>query len=474
MTKTKISELLSIPRSFDEISVDPPNPYQLFGLPVGESDEAKLANTVSEAIQRLHSIKSQSDLNTWTRAVGWVKDGGRILLDPEKKRELDSRLGISSTDDPLIAYLPKSNPLRMLGPVVPAPVRTDEPLVPKPAVNRMTGSPELVSAVQERPFDSGSGTSLRRRKSPIGMIGFAVTTVALLAVVGSLAWVLFDRSPPIANANGDAFELQGSNENPTPPPAFDPVFHAPPNWAASKPDSVPEDAGTQPSPLDIDPAPIALEQPESPMQAMAMPEEEKPNQESPAMMATDEPESMLSPEMIAEMDIAIGRTSAAIRNTDWQQMSAFAKKSAEMPGTDQQLRTAESLYEIVDLANHYREGIRRGIETLNTGSDFEIDFGVRVIVVEASPERLVVRLNAKTHRYLFDQIPLLLAHRLSTFAMPSDSPSTIAAKAAFEAISKNATPEHRQRSLKILESINKEIPGADPKLVAEGLRRLYE
>ncbi|TWU35806.1 hypothetical protein Q31b_52410 [Novipirellula aureliae] len=377
----------------------------------------------------------------------------------------------SFADDPLKAYLPKSNPLAMLTSEMP--VAEQSANTAADAIEPPTSFAKPCSPVQARPKGPGRRTVSRRRRSPVGIFIFAGVAVAFVTILCSLAWMFLYRSSPVASAIPAASKRDDSNESRTLSPEFDPVFHSP---SKSEPDitsDVVTDAGNQPFPSELASEPIVVEQPDVPMLPPGSAKEEESVLENP-MMPTEAHQSTLTPDMIAAMEIAIGRTSASIRNADWQQMSSLAKTCVEMPGTDHQLRIAESLYQISDLANHYRDGIRRGIETLKAGSDFEIDFGVRVIVVEATPQRLVVRLNAKTHRYLFDEIPLLLAHRLSTFSMSEKSPTTIAAKAAFEAISKNATPEHRQRSIRVLESINEQVPDFEPKLVAEGLQRLYE
>jgi hypothetical protein len=96
-----------------------------------------------------------------------------------------------------------------------------------------------------------------------------------------------------------------------------------------------------------------------------------------------------------------------------------------------------------------------------------------VIIVEKGEDLLVVRFNTKNRSYTFDEFPFPLAHKLATFAMDAGTPTFLAAKAAYQALSPKATPAHRDEAVDWLESINEPIEGADPKRVAATIKSLF-
>jgi len=83
--------LLSLPPG-----VNSPDPYAVLGLPVGESDPAKIAAAIKSVVARLNSVKASADPSAWNQAAIWVKESRRIFSEPALKARLDQKLGVAS------------------------------------------------------------------------------------------------------------------------------------------------------------------------------------------------------------------------------------------------------------------------------------------------------------------------------------------------------------------------------------------
>lgn len=180
----------------------------------------------------------------------------------------------------------------------------------------------------------------------------------------------------------------------------------------------------------------------------------------------------LSDEMIAQADLALDRVRQLIQTANWSEMKAVAEAAQDQPMSAMQQQQAEDLYAVADLASYYRVGIERAIADLKIGNDFEVTDGVRVIIVEAGPDQLVVRYDAKNRAYSLNELPWSLAHKLGSFSMP-ENPSTEAAKAVYQAIAPNANQGYREQALQWLEEMEGEVEGADPRRLAETIRSLF-
>jgi hypothetical protein len=217
------------------------------------------------------------------------------------------------------------------------------------------------------------------------------------------------------------------------------------------------------------------------------PADEPPIQEPPpAMSPSDSDLTMNRPDsgnatiapapltdaMIAEANQTLAKVRDLIRQARWTEMKAAADAATQMPLTETQKVNAQSLYELAELATYYRGGIERALDDLTVGSELPVTDSFRVIVVEKAQDLLVVRYNGKNRSFTMDEFPLSLAHRLASFNIPA-SPTTTAAKAAYQAIAPKTTDAYRAEAIDWLRQINEEIEGADPKRLADTIARLF-
>ena len=126
-----IQELLGLPSD-----VTQPNAYQLFGLELGESDQATIHAAIARRISALKKAKSKAPPETWKRAAMAVQAAQRTLKDPAAKAKLDASFGIiaepATLNEPAAAK-PVTDPLASLLPsATTSPITASAP-VPQPA-----------------------------------------------------------------------------------------------------------------------------------------------------------------------------------------------------------------------------------------------------------------------------------------------------------------------------------------------------
>ncbi len=161
-----------------------------------------------------------------------------------------------------------------------------------------------------------------------------------------------------------------------------------------------------------------------------------------------------------------------IKNSKWNEMNKQAEKLLTMQINGAQQAEAETLHEITELATYYRVGIEKSVAALNSGNDFEVRKNRRVLVVEKGNDFITILYDRKTTTYSFDELPLSLAHKLATFAIP-ESPRQVAAKAVYQAISPVSDKQSRDEALTWLSEIEEIAGGENPKRIAESLRRIF-
>lgn len=432
----------------------------------------------------------------------------------------------SKPTDPLAAVLPSSNPLAPASfdtelprpssdwsHVEPATAETSERA---PSIGELKSSDAASAeidggrAAQDSTVEINSPAPVsvqpakkkkKRKRSSTGMFLLATFAVVCLAIVGGLVFFLLYGPGELAITKGDG----GISISTQPRPNDDGVASAPPAAPPPRPtpkdpimgslgkdrspsllkkpsgiaSSLPEDSDNLRSPTvpmtpEVDSTPEMMQPPPSIASdpAAELSVDEMPTMQSDAgieMQAEMEPPDEAT---IAAADQALDRVRQLIRTADWKAMKPAAEAVLEQRMTPTQQRDAEALQELADLAVYYRGGIERAVADLKVGDDFEVVDDFRVIVVETGPDLLVVRFNAKNRSFTLDELPWSLAHKLATFSMPQ-SPSSQAAKAAYQSIAPKSNNADRQQALEWLDGIQGEVEGANPQRLSETIRSLF-
>jgi hypothetical protein len=438
------------------------------------------------------------------------------------------RTADSKPVDPLAALLPPVNPLRPVTPLPPAdsspssdrnhpiptglfqgPVMDDDgepiardaappfPIVPM-AEHIEPVSPTIPQPTVQQPTIRKDDRPIRRRrKSMFVPIILSLIILSLVAIVGLLAYFLFFRQGTIAiSSDGGKVSIdtgrpaerglqrgkQLKNQKmvnspaesvarPSPiPSSKSPRFPTRSDYqpkseptmavedsAESDPNADEDSQSTPVSSTPVSSTPVSTE----PMMSAAPP---------PMDTAVQETMVQVSPLVVAEK---LTELRSAIRRADWQGMIALAEAVDGMKVGKKQSPEAETLLSIADLATYYRGAIERAVADLRAGDDFEVKNGFRVIVVSKTDHSLTIQYNTKQPEFTFDKLPLSLAHRLATFQMPPSATSK-AAKAVYQSIVPNSTPQQRAEAIEALGALGDPIEGADRDGVIQTLQSILD
>lgn len=170
---------------------------------------------------------------------------------------------------------------------------------------------------------------------------------------------------------------------------------------------------------------------------------------------------------------AIDKAREAIAAADWESMQPLAEAAERAAVTAEQKKQASQLLQLAELASYYHGGIERGLDGLEAGESFAITDQIQVVMVEIGPEVVVVKFSGRNKDYPRHKLPLVLAHKIATFAMPADAPETTAAAQAYQAIAPISTPQYRQQAIRALEAMTEPVEGAEPVDVVAAIRDVF-
>ncbi len=537
---SKINDLLPLPPGINK-----PSAYDVFGLSPGEQNGDKIIEAAIGTIEHLKSVKDQTEPKLWQQAARMVDQARQILSDPQRKAALDAMLGAMS--DPLAGLLPAGDPFAAVTPVTGTdpqpesvamppglfgtPLETDPTLASTAArsISMPTGQQQPVQNPVVQPT-SRSKRRRGRRSSPLSRVLLGSLTVALLSLIGLLAYFMFfgpgkvelvksgnkltistiesqasplqaNRARPVEQPQptalrpdkpsdpvmGDLGQPRSNNQIPMPGGVAEPVSETAeiksagkpdPPWKAPSTDQAPTNqaptdltptAPTATAPTPTAPKPTAVPKPSVPKPSVPKPSVPKPSVPKPSVPKPSVPIPAGEP---FDQPLAIQQVRQLIREANWEDMKPAAEALIGMPLSPENEAQAQSLYELTDLATYYRGAISKAVGELEVGNDFAVTDSFRVIVVETGADYLQVRYNKKNRSFTLDEFPFSLAHKLATFQVPA-GPTGQAAKAVYQAIAPTATDAHREQAIGWLRAISGEVPGANPSRLAETIQSIY-
>ncbi len=495
MTHQTPQSILSLPPGTSS-----PEAYRVLGLSVFEADRAKIKVAIESTFARLKDAKGNSESSAWETAVQWAKNAQVVLGDASKKAAYDRKLAAEHAArppvfDPLAGVLPDAVNSGAAHPEAAKPAAfhpgqgarstppTFDPL--GGALPSLAGPTYVPASPVEAtiPVVRNRTSGKRRSRVPWLPIFLSLFCLGAIAGLGGLVLVLQRTDPIVINTSGgpligSAADPDGDGRVVGPPGYVAPAERRPHDPVMGglagdmPPPQPPEliDESGQPLAADVNPSSPDMSMPDMPPPEMAM-----PTQPTPEIPGTDAPVPMpeSTPEQIQAGEAAIAAVVDAIKQHDWIKLKPLAEKADLMAVNDLQKEQATMLYQLVDLATFYRGGIEKGLTSLHGGNELDLSPGVKVAIVEAGPDNLIIQHNGKNRPYTLDTMPLLIAHKLAKLSLPADSPTNQAAMYAFQAITPITIAEYREAAIKSLEMISAEVEGADPAKLVAAIRLVY-
>lgn len=306
----------------------------------------------------------------------------------------------------------------------------------------------------------------RRRGFPWVAVVLTVMVVAMLGGIGLGIFLLTSREqrPVAARDTTTPEELPQVS-----PPPLDPVLGRVANETEAPPGNL----------LSADEVKQMAE-----MSGETNPQPQEPPEEMPADVPESEPvpepppmavEPAGQPDEAAQRagQAAIDAASQAIVTNDWAEMKALAAKAVEAASGDEQKARAERLFQLADLADYYYTGLMQSLEKLEAGNQLELENVGIVGVIEANETTFAIQVNSRPKSFDFNKIPFFVVDAIAAQSMDLSDPMTQAAKAVHQAISVNATPEHRRQSLGWLAALPDSLQDVEPDALQQAIRELY-
>ncbi len=520
MSDPSIHDLLGLPAEITQ-----PNPYQVFGLMLGEADGQVIRAAIEHRVASLKQAKSQVNPEVWSKAARAVQAAQKVLNDPEQKAALDATYGIindpepatiTTAFDPLAALLPGSaTQLPTSTPIPPDQSHLTE--FPVPAISAQASQPQPAMSQAATPLPNAplplpsapapvvsppSATFRRpvRRKRGSGLFIFGSLVLLLLACFALGAVYFFVKGGIQVVTGPDGIQIKTGTNNPesggspvvnTPSPVIaepkgDGILKPPPPIRPDAPnagDDVSMPPGMQPPSAQNNPAtpdgmpdmvtpttgtiPEMVTPEPPPMTPEPAPVPPTPEPTPPAPEPTPEPTpQMATPEELATGDAAIATARTAILSGKWDTMKSLAETAEKLAASEPQKQTAETLYQFADLATFYRSAVQKAMSDLVAGNVFKLGENMDFLVQRSSASEVVLYRNKREYPYTLDTLPISVAHALAPFALNAESPEGQAAMAVYQSISSKTTAGHRAQSVEILRGLES-VKGADPQRLAD-------
>ena len=474
----------------------------------------KAAKLVQQAETILSDPARRGELDAMFGIVQVSQEPTSSLASPSMSSpEYDPLAAMLPSSDPLADILPAvnpisspaANPISSLSPIVPASSEVPMPSVPMPVAGPVSGGNHI----------SIKGVAPRRRRRAKTNWFLVLSTLGLFAIVGMLAYFVFLGPGELAITSKDGQLTIRKGAAPTIDDQvvaakgqsqseshgrddFDQVLRQSLTRGieTSTSESANDDLATmgreEPEPNSGLPPKLQKlldEKPAEEIPEMTMPSPETKEvpetpsnmqeaNEDPAVMMTVEPPMEsgtveMTHEMVQATDQQIEQLRELMRGAKWKQMTQAASDLKEAVLTEDQRKEVDSLYELADLATYYYGAIERGILSRQAAETIKVTDALTIAIVEVGPDLLVIRYAGRNKTFKFDELPLTISHRMAEFILPTDKETNLAAKACFQSLAPKSTSEYRKESIDWLVSIDGEVPGADPKKLAETIKQLF-
>lgn len=252
-------------------------------------------------------------------------------------------------------------------------------------------------------------------------IGGSVAVLAVLLVAWGMSNGYFENAPLAENDNPEAVEPQPAIPSPQPQPAPEQ-----PRPQPAQPEPMPE-----PEPVSPEPMP----EPES-SDPLPAPEPEKPEPEPPMPTAAE----------LAELSRLLKEAKTALGDFTFDEAEAALEQAEQQAKLPEHQAMVSRLKVVADMAKKFRGGIEQTMSKLEAGEIIKVGASTEAAIVEASPDKLVIRIAGQNKTYSLDDMPLGLAVNLGERSFNAGDPKTRLLKGAYVVVDKRSDPAQLQKA----------------------------
>jgi len=193
-------------------------------------------------------------------------------------------------------------------------------------------------------------------------------------------------------------------------------------------------------------------QPEPPVAVQPVPEMAEPQPElEPSNVEPEPVKPAVKPEPMKPMPTAAELTElsrlmkeakTALGDFNFEEATAALEQARELAKLPKHQAVVKRLKMVGDMARRFREAIQESMGKLDAGDVIKVGTSTEAAIVEASPDKLIIRVAGQNRTYTLDDMPLGLAVNIGERALNTDDPKTKLVKGAYVFVDKRTdTPQ---------------------------------
>lgn len=224
----------------------------------------------------------------------------------------------------------------------------------------------------------------------------------------------------------------------------------------------------KPKPERVKPAKPTPEPPEEEMPKEEMPQDDEPDEEMPApenpAKPTPSPEPEPAPEPtkpeppkpestprptpaeLAELSRLMKEAKTALGDFSFEEADEALAKAEQAAKLPEHKAVVQRLKAVAGMAKTFRGAIQETMFKLEAGEVIKVGSTTEAAIVEASPNKLIIRIAGQNRTYTLDDLPLGLAANLGDRALNPENPTTRLLKGAYVFIDKRSDPAQLKKA----------------------------
>jgi len=377
----------------------PPNHYDLLGVPLFESNTDVIAYAADQRMGHLRNLATGRYSELSQKLLNEVAAAKLCLLNPPNKAAYDTELrGTHNSVSTELGDTAAALPPKMTSPAsdssVPV-IQTNDTTMPQtPAVPVRT---------------SQAKSKQGRHKRSVQPYAFVCLFVAFAGIMGALSFInRGNKEQPVAEVTPAPLSLGSGELTPTIPRRMS----EPPEAKVETEQPQPPDT-TSPAPSAFQPEPISDSGP------------------------SDEELRALAQSLTTARD-AIGELNFPVADRELTKALALAK-------LDEHQAKIERLQLLRGYVGRFQDAIRETLGRVNAGDQIALGGEKFFGIVEKTPDFVIVRINGTNQRHPMSALPPGLAVRLAEMSLDKESPDTTAMKAAYISINAKIDDDDRKK-----------------------------
>jgi hypothetical protein len=315
-----------------------------------------------------------------------------------------------------------------------------------------SGAPAVSSAVLAAEQELRNTKALQRNIL-IGGIGGGVLLVVALLVYANLPQATTEvaENPAESNPTTEAPQPMARTIE-SPLPGGPKTMVPPPGTPATPPQPSPLTVAPLPEPMPPMPQPTVPTAPETTTPAPTpMPEpmvpapaptpeplspEPRPEPPTPAPMPEPMPAAEMSPAELAALGKALTLGKAAVTEQNFAEADQYLVEAESLARTEEHRKLVARLKEVANYVKQFRQAVVLAATEMEAGEAFKVGTSTLVALVEATPEKIIVRHTGQNKSYSYADLPPGLAAAISDFKLDSSDPVSRVVKGSFYAVAK--------------------------------------